>query len=398
MRLTKAILFLGFAASLLLLMVGFKVFQPAQSPTLLQPQADSQILPPPNHRLVSQESQAQTLGQPQNSAENADPQNSAAFQTQATPTATLPPAPQPLAEPTFVPAYDADIVTCAEIWGVPEIPFLLPKVLTFPTSADELYTEINYYFLAAMLIQNKAVDASDCPFGGLETFSTANVCGLEKARPVIVEWQNQYNAKIFEAGQNVGIPAFLLKNLFARESQFWPGYFVDILESGFGQLNDTGVDALFMYNRRFFDQFCPLVLSQSACNFGYTGMDEANRRMLRGALVRQVNASCASCPVGINQERALNSIPIFAEVLKSNCSQVGQIVQNVTERKAGDVADYVDLWRLTVANYNAGPGCTYNAIVGAWKERKLDWLTLSEYFDDPACEAAPDYVEEMFRQ
>ena len=51
-----------------------------------------------------------------------------------------------------------------------------------------------------------------------------------------------------------------MKNLFAQESQFWPGMFRVPYEFGLGQITDQGADAIFMWNPVFFQQFCPLVL------------------------------------------------------------------------------------------------------------------------------------------
>lgn len=327
------------------------------------------------------------------------PQNQS--QPTTTPTTALiafTPTPTASSFEEFEPRPPSEIVTCAEIWSVPEIPLNLPLVLEYPRSVEELYTEYNYYYLAAMLIQNKVVDAGQCPYNGLQSATTANQCGVEVARPVIIEWQNQYDSKIFETGVKYGLPARLLKKIFAIESQFWPAIYIDILESGFGQLNDTGADALLLYSPYFYAQFCPLILHPRTCDQGYLGIPESARALLRGALVRQVNATCADCPQGVNRQRALSSIPIFAEVVKANCSQINQIVRNTTNKKAGQVADYVDLWKLTMANYNAGPGCTARAIESAWKEEgELTWNIVSDYFTSKECQSAPFYVSDIFK-
>ncbi len=333
----------------------------------------------------------------------------------ATAPATLQPTPQETPEPTsqptpspttvlpqqtpgFVPNPDDKIKTCADIWQVSEIPFDLPEVINFPPSIDSLATDINYYYLAAMLIQNKAVDASSCPFNGLLTATSANECGAEIAKPFILNWQNQYDTKIFETGVKYGVPSRLIKKVFALESQFWPGIYIDITESGLGQLNELGADALLMYNSHFFGQFCPLILSQSTCDQGYLGIGSSGRAILRGALVRQVDASCKGCSMGIDTDRALNSIPIFADLIKANCSQVDQIIYNDTEKKSGSITDYVDLWKITMANYNAGPGCIDEAVNKAWiNTGKVTWDTVQNYLTSDQCSGAKFYVGEIFK-
>ena len=48
-------------------------------------------------------------------------------------------------------------------------------------------------------------------------------CGMEVARDAVNIWQNQFDEIILNTAKDTGVPANLLKNLFATESQFWPG-------------------------------------------------------------------------------------------------------------------------------------------------------------------------------
>ena len=89
-----------------------------------------------------------------------------------------------------------------------------------------------YYYLAAQLIRNGLVDASHCPGGGFSTNTTANECGVETAAPVMTEWQNRFNSEILNVSQDTGVPAQLMKNIFSRESQFWPGIYDTLEEAG----------------------------------------------------------------------------------------------------------------------------------------------------------------------
>jgi hypothetical protein len=53
------------------------------------------------------------------------------------------------------------------------------------------------------------------------------------------------------------------------------------------------------------------------------------------------------------------------------------------------------LWRFTLVNYNAGPGCLTLAI---WETKRLgevlDWTHLSSHLT-PACQGALDYVDKI---
>jgi len=251
------------------------------------------------------------------------------------------------------------------------------------------------YYLAAKLIQNGTVNAQACPSGGLDSSIAANQCGLETARNAATDWQNQFDEQIFKASGDSGVPGQLLKNIFVRESQLWPGVFVDGDEVGFGQLTENGADTVLLWNPGFFDQFCPLVLSQGTCDLGYSQLNDSQQSMLKGALVKKVNASCQDCALGIDLSQANFSIKVFAETLVGNCNQVNQIVYNVTKQNAGKISSYNDLWRFTLTNYNAGPGCLYTAINRTWDALDpIDWQHVAANLE-PACRGAVTYVEDV---
>ena len=82
----------------------------------------------------------------------------------------------------------------------------------------------------------------------------------------------------------------------------------------------------------------------------------------------------------------------------ANCEQTGKIVQNVTGKSAGRTLDYETLWKLTLVNYNAGPGCLSEAFEQASQvasaETPLGWDLVAQALD-PACRGAIGYVEDI---
>lgn len=287
------------------------------------------------------------------------------------------------------------VASCADSWesfppvGGP------PEWLTTPDNSQDLSSDIPYNYLAANLILQGAVDASSCPDGGLMPGNGVNTCGLEAARPIVSEWQNRFDSLILSTAQDTGVPAHLLKNLFARESQFWPGVFRANTDVGLGQLTQNGADTTLIWNRSFFDQFCPLVLSSDACGKGYLHLNEDEQQLMREALVGSVNAACDNCPLGLDLSQADFSVNVFAHTLLANCEQTGRVVRNITGRTPGEVASYEDLWKFTLVNYNAGPGClaqTLDVANGAGGE--LTWDSVSPYLVG-ACEGAIQYVNDI---
>jgi hypothetical protein len=286
--------------------------------------------------------------------------------------------------------------SCSQIWSAFPPIGGPPPWLSSPDHPDALISTEPFYYLAGSLIREGLVDASSCPGGGLQANGVANQCGLELARPSINDWQNQFNAEIVLVSQDSGIPGQLMKNIFSRESQFWPGFAASYNEAGLGHLSDLGADSVLLWNPSFFSQFCPLILDTTVCQRGFGNLDIAEQEMLRGALVQKVNAACPECPMGINLQQANFSISIFARSLLANCEQVGQIIYNTTRQSAGAVSTYEDLWRFTLINYNGGPGCLSNAIQNAYSSgHPLIWSAVIQYLEPGICQMSIDYVNDI---
>ncbi len=286
--------------------------------------------------------------------------------------------------------------TCSHIWSSFPPVGGPPAWLSSPDHPDALVSDQPFYYLAGSLIRQGLVDVSECYDGGLQPSGIANQCGLEAARDLVNEWQNQFDSEIIRVAMDTGIPSQLMKNIFSQESQFWPGFSASYKEAGLGHLSDLGADTVLLWNPSFFSQFCPLVLDTTICQRGFGNLDLAEQEMLRGALVQKVDAACPECPHGIDLSQAQFSISIFARSLLANCEQVGQIIFNTTRQTAGEVCSYEDLWRFTLVNYNAGPGCLSDAIQETYTNNQpLTWVNVIEYLEPGGCQAGITYVERV---
>lgn len=287
------------------------------------------------------------------------------------------------------------LATCSQAWqAFPPIGGV-PEWLSTPEDPAFLASEEPYAYLAGRLIAQGAVDASSCVGGGLLSNGYADNCGLDLAIPRVVEWQNQFDGQIMQVAQDTHVPAQLLKNLFAQESQFWPGVFRKPNEFGLGQITDNGADALLLWNPSFFSQFCPLVLTEDVCSVGYLKLDAETQAILRGALATSADAGCEDCQYGIDLESVEASINLVAHTLLANCEQVAQIVHNATGKIAGEVVSYEELWKFTVADYHIGPGCLSYALYTSWASHAtMDWEHVSTRLTDP-CETVIPYVTEI---
>jgi hypothetical protein len=285
--------------------------------------------------------------------------------------------------------------SCAESWGSFPPVGGPPGWLTTPKRVEDLSTQVPYAYLAAKLIEAGVIDASKCENNGLLSDSYgANTCGIEAAQSDVTEWQNRFDDLILSVAQDTGVPAQMLKRLFARESQFWPALFQDS-DIGLGQLTEDGADTTLLWNDSFFEQFCPLVLSDKRCEKGYLHLADDEREALRLGLINTVNATCQDCPLGIDLSRADFSVRVFAHTMLANCEQTGRIVRNVSGGAPGKAASYEDLWKFTLVNYNAGPGCLGEAVqITEDKGQTLEWANVSANLSG-ICSVAADYVNDI---
>jgi len=170
-----------------------------------------------------------------------------------------------------------------------------------------------------------------------------------------------------------------------------------------------GADAVLMWNPSFYEQFCPSVLDQSVCrtkiyprpeeDWQEIGINDAARSILRNALVRSVDAICPECSNGIDLKKADFSVGVFAQTLVASCKQTGMVIDlnyNLTfSSTSSQTASFEDLWRFTLVNYNAGPGCLGLAVDKTNSAGEpLDWEHLSSHLT-PACQGALDYVNDI---
>lgn len=290
------------------------------------------------------------------------------------------------------------IIGCAQEWQVFPPPGALPLWLSNPSESAALVTQEPLAYLAGKLISNYLADASSCPGGGLLSNGYASPCGLSEIQHEVIQWQNSFDPLIIANAQKNGIPSGLIKRIFIQESQFWPetlDYYYQ--EFGFGHLTELGADAALLWNQEFFTDFCPLIIDQSYCRFGYVNLDPYYQSLLRGAFLAQIRFNQYSISPDLDPHRVDKNINYFSQTILGNCHQVGKMLTEVTGQKPGITTSYEDLWKFTLVSYNAGAGCLANAIENAADDgRSLNWEEIAAGLAD-YCPPAVDYVETITR-
>ena len=289
------------------------------------------------------------------------------------------------------------ISSCEQIWGVFPPLDPLPSWLETPQQLEMLGSTQPFAYLGGRLLANNMVDATECARFGIENNGYASPCGMEIVRHEVDIWQNRFDEQIMNAAMEHNIPAQLLKNLFAQESQFWPGsYFLSPEERGIGQLTPEGADVVLLWKEGIFEQYCPRVMHPDTCKNGYVALSEYEKAMVQGAVMQAVDADCNECPLGVDLEVANESIELFAQVLIANCLQTGQTVSNARGMKPGLVSSYEDLWRYTLINYHLGVGCLNAGIQSVPFDQPLTWESMQSGLNT-ACPGGIDYIKGITR-
>ena len=264
-----------------------------------------------------------------------------------------------------------------------------------PESADQLYTEEQYFFLAGQLIANKAVDASICPSGGLMSNGYANACGMATAFPTVIIVQNMQNEPILQAWKDVGVPPVLLKQLIRRESQFWPGLYIIpgekdgyfIYEYGLGHITTIGMQNALQWNH---------ALPAKVCSASNSGKCAADVSMIN-QLLYSLDATCETCKYGINTDLVNYGVDILAETVLGHCQQTSQLIYNATKWYPSLAVDYATIWKLTLMNYTAGPQCVFDALVSTFDmtDGPMTWDEISAHVSGEHCIYGLTYANEI---
>ena len=269
-----------------------------------------------------------------------------------------------------------------------------------PASASEMATGSSYALLAGQLINHGLVNAVPYCSGasGLLSNGNASPCGEQAARLAVINWQNQFDQDIFATSAEYGVPAFTVKNVMAQESQFWPSKHLTIYkyyEYGLGSITQMGADTLLRWNADFSKKFCKQVYNDETCKTAYAFLPASQQAALRGSVLQSLDADCSTCVGGVDLPGAHNSVRIVAATLRANYDHLTWLLQGLTASAPKNVFDSALMWRLSLASYNAGPGCVTTAIHQTnYLKQKLTWKNISAQFD-PGCAGAVAYVDRV---
>ena len=283
--------------------------------------------------------------------------------------------------------------TCQSAYG--QSPSSIPEWLQPAQEGMDLSTSYRYDLLSGSLLSTKLVDGSSCPSGGLNPDGSPNACGLDVSRNQTIAWQNRYDAVILTAAQANDLPPKVLKAVIGVESQFWPAANWIRGEIGLGQMTEFGADLVLTWRSTYFQEICQQAFGSAGCNTGYRFLDLSTQRLLRGFVLREIDATCPTCSGGVDIEKGGQAVEVLAETLNASCSQSAQVVRLATGLTPSSLMSYEDFWRLALANYHAGAGCIYQAIQRGGTPSS--WNSIAANFSI-GCSSGSEYIRRIEEQ
>ena len=283
---------------------------------------------------------------------------------------------------------------CSQAYGA-TLPDPLPGWLQPVEQPADLQTAQSFELLAGHLLKAAIVDGSRCPSGGLNADGSPNACGLEASRDEVFRWQNRYDAAIQASASGQNMPAKVIKAVIAVESQFWPAANWAKGEIGLGQMTEMGADLVLAWRPDYFQAICSQGLDKAACAKGYGGLDLAAQRLLRGLVLKSIDATCPTCQGGVDPARGDQAVTVLTESLGASCRQSNRTFWLATGKRPAELLSYEDFWRLSLANYHIGTGCVYQAL--RHTGNPSSWSAIAINF--PAgCGSGAEYIRRIEEQ
>ena len=283
--------------------------------------------------------------------------------------------------------------TCQAAYG--QSPSSLPAWLKPAQAEMDLSTTYRYDLLSGKLLSTGVVDGSSCPSRGLNPDGSPNACGLNVTKEQTITWQNQYDPVILAAAQSNELPPKVLKAVIGVESQFWPAANWIQGEIGLGQMTEFGADLVLAWRPEYYQGICRQAFGNGGCNTDYRFIDLSTQRLLRGLVLKEIDATCPTCQGGVDIEKGGLAVRVLAETLNASCSQSARVVSLATGKTPSSLMSYEDYWRLVLGNYHAGAGCIYQAIRRAGSPNS--WNSIAANFS-VGCSSGAEYIRRIEEQ
>jgi len=283
--------------------------------------------------------------------------------------------------------------TCQTAYGL--TPSSLPDWLMLADENTDLATANRYAILAAKMLSTGLVDGSACPGNGLNPDGSANACGLELSSTMVITWQNQFDPDILFSARSTQLPPKIVKAVIAVESQFWSVADWISGEIGLGQMTGYGADLVLALRPGYYQSICRQAFGEKGCAVPYQSLDLSTQYLLRGMVLKEIDATCSNCSGGMDIEKGKQAVLVLAETLNASCLQSVRLIYLGTGKTPSQMMSYEDFWRLVLANYQAGAGCVYQALQRTTNPNS--WNSVAANFSS-GCASGAEYIRRIEEQ
>jgi hypothetical protein len=207
--------------------------------------------------------------------------------------------------------------------------------------------------------------------------------------------QTQFDPEILFSSRSTQLPPRVVKAVIAVESQFWPAADWTLGEIGLGQMTGYGADLVLMWRPEYFQGICRRVFGDKGCISTYPSLDPSTQYLLRGMVLKDIDAPCSDCSGGINIEKGRQTVWVLAETINASCLQSARMIYLGTGKIPSQILSYEDYWRLVLANYQAGAGCVYQALRRTTNQN--NWNSIAANFSS-GCASGAEYIRRIEEQ
>jgi hypothetical protein len=184
----------------------------------------------------------------------------------------------------------------------------------------------------------------------------------------------------------------VVKAVIAVESQFWPAANWTRGEIGLGQMTGYGADLVLMWRPDYYQSICRQAFGGKNCNTQYQFLDLSTQLLIRGLVLKEIDATCPSCAGGVDLEKGKQAIQVLTETLNASCLQSTRVIYLATGKSPAALLSFEDYWRLVLANYHAGAGCVYQALRKTGNPNS--WNSIAANFSS-GCASGAEYIRRI---
>jgi hypothetical protein len=162
-----------------------------------------------------------------------------------------------------------------------------------------------------------------------------------------------------------------------------------------GQMTENGADLVLRWRPEYSQTICQQAFGKKGCTTSYPFLDASTQSLLQGMVLKEIDATNANSPGGVDISKANQAINVLTETLNASCLQSARMIELATGKSPATILSYDDYWRLVLANYQAGAGYVYQALRKTGNPNR--WNSIAVNFSS-GCASGAEYIRRIEEQ